>query len=49
MMFDFTLKCSEGHAVDPVETEDMRKAAEEQVEANLQKAQLEYQGLMKQR
>lgn len=35
MMFDFTLKCSEGNAVDPVETEDMRKAAEEQVETNL--------------
>jgi hypothetical protein len=29
LMFDFALKCSEGNAVDPVETEDMRKASEE--------------------
>ena len=47
LMFDFALKCCEGNAVDPVETEDIRKASEEQVETNLQKAQLEYQGLMK--
>ena len=46
---DVSFGMREGVAVQPIESEDAKKNAEEQIEKSLQKAQSSYQALMKHR